>query len=403
MNNISLVTAGNRVNISLNNKLYTKDCGSKDNVKLFVDAVLKIKADPTEENINELYGYLNKGFRVAKENGLEYNIDTGEVFFEDFNTPVPQLLVEAMEDYHDNGHPMEAITNFWKLLMANPDVRVRDAAFKFITQHGFVITDNGYLVVYKTLEWFDAVVENLQTFVTNQSYFVRKHWRKSPKAYTVYKDSNEDGEEVYKITKNQTFDGWDLKEKGVERVGNLGELEKSFDDDENKEVAFIPQYCTWHPNDFDFEKEKVVLGVVQRADRSECDSDPSVACSFGLHVGAESYVKSFSKSNTSPVLVCFVNPMNIIAVPNHDNSKMRVSEYYPYAIANRDANGEIDTVEQKYFEHDYIAHEKEELEAILERIKNEERAIEMDDTAPEDTRDLAEIERVLKARVVDLD
>lgn len=400
-NKIGLVVAGNSVNISFKSKLYKKDCGNKANVKEFVKAVVAIKANPTEENIDNLYGYLNKGFRIAKENGLEYNIDTGEVFLQGFATPVPELVVEAIEDAHDMEAPMESIINFWKLLMANPDSRVRAELFKFIQTHDFSVTDNGYMVVYKTVEWYDSLVENLQTFVTNQAYFVRKNWNCSPNKYVVYKDSNDDGEEVYKITKKGTFAGWDLKKKEVELVGKLGDLEKDhLNPDE--EVAFIPKYVTWHRDRFDLEKEKVVLGIVQKAERTECDSDPSKSCSFGLHVGATKYVKSFASSNESPVLVCFVNPMNVIAVPNADHSKMRVSEYFPYALANRDVNGDIDAVEEKYFEHDYIAHEKEDIEKIIAQVKKDEMGIQMDDEAPEDQRDTEEILKVLEARVVDL-
>jgi len=395
-NQISALLAGKAVSGAINGVLFRKDCGTKETAKKFYTAILSAKADPTNENLEKIYTILNKGFRIAKENGLEYNLDTGEVFFKDFATPLPTQLVETIEEYSENKFPIESILNFWMLLMANPDKRVRKSLFKFIQTHDFALTDNGYLVVYKTVEWFDNKIDNLQTYVTNTAYFIRKEWKCSIAKYAVYRDIETD---TYKYTKQVTIDKWDLKEKNVELIGNLKELETKLDEQVD-EVSFIPRYVIWNPEKFDKNKEKIVLGVPQKIERKECDSDPSNECSYGLHVGATRYVKNFASSKTAPVLVCFVNPMNVIAVPDYDNSKMRVAEYFPYCLASRDADGNIDVVEQSYFEHDYIAYEKAEIDKLIEQIKKEETGIEMDVNAPKDKRDMTEILKVLSARVI---
>jgi hypothetical protein len=136
-------------------------------------------------------------------------------------------------------------------------------------------------------------------------------------------------------------------------------------------------------------------------DRVDCDSDPQRDCSYGLHVGATSYVESFAASS-SVILVCLVNPAHVVAVPNYDHSKMRVAEYFPFALANRES-GSIDIVEQPYMEHDYIAYEQEELERQIEAINDEEERVGVDVHEAQDDRNIEEVLKALQSRVVDLE
>lgn len=65
-------------------------------------------------------------------------------------------------------------------------------------------------------------------------------------------------------------------------------------------------------------------GVVNKMPRNQISDDPREACHEGFHVGALSYAKSFSDR----VIVCEVDPENVVCVP-YDSSqqKMRVCEY----------------------------------------------------------------------------
>ena len=82
--------------------------------------------------------------------------------------------------------------------------------------------------------------------------------------------------------------------------------------------------------------------------REECDSDPNVTCSAGLHVGSMEYVHDFGHSD-KVILEVLVSPRNVVAVPNdYNNTKMRTCEYYPIAITN----GENESI---YLESDYAA------------------------------------------------
>ena len=393
---------GNTINFNVDGRSYKKSCPTEEAADAFFDALILAKNNPTDENVENLLLHLNQSMRTAKENGLEYDLETGDVYLKGFNTPIPEQLVKTIEKYHEKGRDMSNIVNFWKLLMINPDKRVRESLFDFIGQHDFSITDNGYMVVYKAVELFDAKQDtDLNTFVASASYQVTKNWGTSPKRYVVYQD---DETEEYKITKEVTFANWDLEDKGVTRIGNLKVLEDHIAENSKKDnaVTYIPRYCTWGSFDKDqLEKEKIRLGVPQKKERGDVDSNPSNECSNGLHCGATKYVESFA-SSSSVILVCLVNPAHVVAVPNYDRSKMRVSEYFPFALAER-KNRKIDIVEQPYFDHDYLAYEVEEVERQIEAINNEESRVGVDVHEAEDDRDIEEVLKALKTRVVDIE
>ena len=390
---------GLAINLTIDGKMYYKNCPSEAQADLFFEAIIDAQLDPTNDAIETLLGHLNQNMRIAKENGLEYDMETGLTYLEGYNTPIPELLVKTIEEYYEKGYPMEAWVNFWKLLMINPDKRVRESLFEFIKTHNFSVTDNGYMVVYKSVEFFDNAIQNdLNTFITNAAYHVRKDWRCSPAKYAVYADEND----VYHITKETTIKNWDLEEKGFIKMGNLKKLEDTSKDLSEKDdaVKFIPMHVAGSRNSFDLDKETVRLGVPQKMERGECDSDPQIDCSYGLHVGSTKYVERFANSG-SAILTCFVSPAHVIAVPDYDHSKMRVCEYFPYSLNER-VDGNINAVEQAYFEHDYMEYETEELERQIQAINDEEERVGVDVMEAEDERDIEEVLKALKSRVIEL-
>jgi len=395
---------GLKINMNIDGKLYAKSCPTEEAADAFFNAIIAAKANPTDEAVEMLLLHLNQSMRRAAENGLEYDLETSNVYLPGFNTPLPNLLVETIEKYHEKGFPMNAILNFWKLLMINPDERVRTKLFDFIATHDFSITENGYMVVYKALEYLDSIQKDLNTFVTSTSLFVRKEWTCSPKKYGVYQ-RNEDG--AYYITKQKTLDKWDEKAKNITKIGNLGVLEAKSKELSNDpaSVKFLPTHVARNKSTFNVEKETVRLGIPQTMERHACDSDPSIDCSYGLHVGATAYVKKFRgwTGNTSPVLACLVNPAHVIAVPDYDHSKMRVCEYFPYALCEVSEDGEINTVDQPFFEHDYREYEVDELERQIKAINNNTERVGVDTFEAEDNREVEEVLKALKDRVVEIE
>ena len=209
----------------------------------------------------------------------------------------------------------------------------------------------------------------------------------------MYKNLNDSS---YDITKFETAEGWDEKEKGVEILGKLGDLFSAIVNADNKETKEeTPKYTDMHTQTMTIE-----LGVPVRMERKECDSDPAKDCSYGLHVGATSYVNRFAGRN-SVILVCLVNPMHVVAVPNYDHSKMRVAEYFPYARATYE-NDKIEIIEDAYFEDDYCTYEQQELEEMVEKIKANELPIETAKKAEKESRSMNELMKILERRIIDI-
>ena len=393
MNLISGNKVGTKVNLFINGTLHSKECGTDEGANDFFKKILKVIDKPTDENVDGLYEFLNNNIRIAKMAGFEYDVQTGETFMEGFNTPVPELLVDTIEDYLNNKFPVESITNFWKLLMANPDKRVREDLFKFIATHDFSLTKQGYMIVYKTVDYMNMITNDVASFVSNAYLRVRKDWDTSASKYVVYRkfgNPEVEGEWELKLTKKVTFAKWDVETKNVELVGNLDDLQKNLDSliEDGESSVFT---------DLHTHRMEIRLGVPVKMNRDECNADPKVSCSEGLHVGATSYVESFAHTD-SVVLVCLVNPMNVMAVPESDHSKMRVCEYYPFALATFE-DRKVDIIEQKYFEYDYISHEEKDLNEILS-VEYDGRETAMN--ADEDERDYAEYRIILEARVKDI-
>jgi len=384
---------GKTVNVFVGGKLRKKVCDTIETAKDFFEVIMTAKKDPTENAVKRIYAFLNEKTRIAMQCGLETDPDTQEVYLAGFNTPVPMTLVEVIRDYYNNGYPMESIINFWKLLMLNPDTRVRESLFDFIKTHDFVLTDNGYMVVYKAVDYRAKSAQNDQAeYISNSFLHVKKDWGCSPKKYVVYKNQTDGSLD---ITKSKTFAKWDTDKKNVEYVGNLKELYDNLDKVITDSDA---PYTDWYSKTF-----KIKVGEAVKMIRTECDDDPVNSCSHGLHVGATNYVSSFGHAGGA-VLVCYVNPAHVVAVPDYDHSKMRVSEYFPFAVANYDGNT-IDIVEQSYFESDYTQYEMEELEEMVENVLAKEIPIPTEGRCVVEeleTRSLAELQKIIENRLVDI-
>jgi len=143
------------------------------------------------------------------------------------------------------------------------------------------------------------------------------------------------------------------------------------------------------------------LGVPATKERKECDADYRNECSNGLHVGATKYVQTFGNSSDA-VLVCLVNPANVVAVPEHDHSKMRVCEYFPIALATYDGQ-KIDIIEQSYFESDYKTYEEAELNKLIAKVQANELPIEKAMKAEPEERPMIELMKILETRLLDIE
>lgn len=65
-------------------------------------------------------------------------------------------------------------------------------------------------------------------------------------------------------------------------------------------------------------------GNVLEVARSYVDDNADVACSTGLHVGTRRYATDFAQGK---LVVCEVDPRNVVSVPNDGHEKIRCSKY----------------------------------------------------------------------------
>ena len=243
--------------------------------------------------------------------------------------------------------------------MGNPDQRVRESLFDFIKIHDFVITDTGYFLTYKAvhLKKNEVVIDDkgttasvpatsdLTDFVIESFDKVTKKWNTSAKRYSVYRVINTN---ELRISKSKLADGWDEKIKGIQIMGNLAKLYRHCTGAIQIPVAPVENIQPVVQKDLYTDKHTskmhIELGVPVYQSRGECDADPSKECSHGLHVGSTTYVNNFAVGNDT-VLICLVNPMNVIAVPKYDRSKIRVCEYFPIGIADY-TGGKINSIKK---------------------------------------------------------
>jgi len=358
MNTIIGNKIGNTVNVMINSRMHSRKYKTAEEAKEMFEAILAANKDECKENLDRVMYLLNKTNFILKGDFLYFDDETESYYIKGVDNAIPDLLGEAIDEYITEGYPIEALKNFGTLLMGNSDSVVRQSLFDFIQKHDFSITDKGYMVTYKAVTHKTVVENDVATFV-GKAVVTAKKYKKAPKVYCVYE--KEDGEVA--MTLEATFERWVSNGKAEEnvltRVGNLAEL--------YADIANIggTVFTDKHTREMDIQ-----LGVPVVKERSECDNNPHNECSRGLHLGATSYVESFGNSSDT-ILLCLVNPAHVVAVPNYDRSKMRVSEYYPYGIVEMDDNRKIKNVEQSYFESDYAVLEKEQLEKAIENISDE--------------------------------
>jgi len=249
---------------------------------------------------------------------IEFNSDgrfefdgNSAMYLKGTSDPIPEFLAKKLLEYIDKGLNVEALVNFWKNTLLNPDKGVRQQLFGFLEHNGHPITDKGYFLAYKAVK------------------VARKY-------------DAETGEEVVSIRYDE----------------NTGErIEETL----NQSMTFKPYHSGAHGM-------TVKVGEPITMPREECDSDPEVTCSAGLHVGSMEYVHDFGYSG-GVILEVLVSPRNVVAVPtDYNNTKMRCCEYYPIAITN----GENDAI---YLESDYASFDHATMEDDIVNYEESKRDV----------------------------
>jgi len=324
-----------------------------DKADAVFDLAMQYKKSPTEDNLKQLDEKI-AAINTVLHAGLVEEIG-GQFYLKGYrNVPMPEGLAKLVISYAENDYPTEALVNFWKLCMVNPNKQAREGFFKYIQDYGVALTDKGYAILYKSVSRREEADDELVNFVSQQ-YTKIKRWKKSPKNYEVIQEIDT---EEYSL--KEADDDLELFQ---ELIGNLQELHDDIDElIEETDSYYVP----WHTGgDYG---NKIQLGIPVTMPREECDPDIANSCSYGLHVGARSYVRNFNFGDQRLILAVLVNPANIVALPQYDHSKIRTCEYYPYAVMSM-GNDEWEEIETEYFEEDYCNYEEENIDQLIAQLE----------------------------------
>lgn len=258
----------------------------------------------------------------------ELVLKDGQVYLKGaMSVRMPRTLISRFVDFVKVNTSTTPLLNFWKLALLNPNPIARTKLFDYLTQQNLTVTPNGYFVTYR----------------------------------------------MVKKTGNKTAEGKDI---------------------------FTSNYAG---------KEEYIIGQAYSIPRTECDEDGSRDCSKGLHTGtprfigivadnkveykegeqtvgdgygikvttkaatSDSYgtgydsphVQKFDHTFGNQAVICLVNPMHVVSIPDSSTRKMRSCELY--FCKTTTAEEVVKMVESDYlvFDNEYYQYEMEEIEKML--------------------------------------
>ena len=399
---------GNTVTVHLDGEHRQIICESEEEaIELFAKA-MKVKNSTEQEDFDAFRKFIDPSYRLGEIGCLERD-RMGNYFLAGYKEPMPSALVLKLKEYYDNDLSVEPLINFWKLLMLNPDLHVRESLFNFAERFHFPITDYGYFIAYKSVAWKGESEKEMALMIASEYIYKKAAGKDTSNIYVakLLNPKESEGDEYQLIDADEYEVGEDEllfnvveealgEEKRIyidpyayaamstdERTGlikdededsyyrlhysypefeELGSLETMYQSMITRFNYDVPTFTDHHTR-----RSTIRLGELQSMDREECDNNPAHTCSKGLHVGAPGYVQGFGGYD-SYVIACLVSPANVVAVPEDYNfEKMRTCEYYPYAVCKME-NGQIREVDTRYFEVDYKGWEDQALEQELEHI-----------------------------------
>jgi len=320
------------------------------------EAAQTYRATRSDEALDALLDIVNPYQKYIRTGVLRE--DNGALYLGESNIPLPATLAKTIMEYLDRGYPIDPLVNFWHWCLLNPNTTARDRFFEYCQNYGITITDSGMAVLYK------AVTQKEDNRAFDLAHFVATEWLQvkrqgeNPEHYYVFENPN--GFRSIRPIMSDTNPAPCTK--------SLGSLQDLFNRIHEQSLEGRTVYTDKHSRSMD-----IKLGVPVFKPREQCDPNIHNECSYGLHVGSFKYVRHFGSGNDT-VFACLVNPMNVVALPNYDNSKIRVCEYYPYAVMNTGNANDWEELPSAFFEGEYTPYSLRALKDLemnlLDRLAN---------------------------------
>lgn len=348
--------------------------------------------NPNKNIRDRLFDFINKHNFVLTDNG--YMITYKAVYRKSLNDfSLNDFLSEqySIKNKHLNNVYFNTATNEYNIYI-----------------HNIKLLNSDFILIGNLLDLYNLYI-NKQYYndilnIVNDNYISIKKNHKSPKHYYLFKDISKN--ELFVLHANKAFSIsntlhaylFEIKHfiNSTNNYGNdiinphilynntkIIDYNHTFFNDPNlicfgsikflHDLLFNSNHNLFDSSNFTDMYTKTMnisLGIPVSIPRIKCDDNPNTECSYGLHVGTHKYVENFAKKD-SIILICLVNPANIVALPNYDNSKIRVSEYFPLAIADFNFdNKSIKYIDSPYLESDYLNYELNNLNSLLLDINN---------------------------------
>lgn len=330
---------------------------------------------PSQDILNEIMG-VDENLRRAFADKLEINDHTGQVYLQGTSVPIPRVLNGWIGTMLDQNISPTALVNFWTFCLANPDPRARASFINYVIQSNVTLTESGFAVLYKAVYLHPKYIkEQAKGIVVNSDlakFVVEKvpelHQKKrNPWKYHVYHTDEEVTLGSKKFTGYFASENDKIKSDKVKYIDKLEDLFAKI----NEGGLEVDEVYT----DMYSKKMEIRIGKVIFQKRENCTLDPFVTCARGLHIGSYKYVKQYGTSSECVILTTLVNPANVLCAQEHNQGKMRVSEYYPFGILKREDGGLWHELPPGEFELKYLAYERKEMLKNQNLIPPDERKV----------------------------
>jgi hypothetical protein len=270
-------------------------------------------------------------FSLNYVSNIKYSIRDNKLYKQNSNTPVPLILCRYLNDacQKNDSEYIKALDLFWTNCLLRHDQSNIEDLFIFINNNGLTITPNGYLFTFRRIksrkssnnnELFEFIVNSWKEFMINKQSFDGLYVANIDNEY--YLTDNFDN-----ILSNSSIIG---SFKDLVTMCLTGTLD-------------VPVFTDNHSGKFNYK-----VGSTYVVDN--VDNNVNNTCSYGLHLGSKSYVKSNTWLGET-IVGCIVNPRDIIAVSD-SMSKLRVRKMH---IACLISENELDNFNAQMFNFDYEA------------------------------------------------
>lgn len=318
----------------------------EDPDKQLYNLVSDYQADPNDDRRESLVKALTPKSQIVEQfsaiNSTNFTFSNGRAYLSGTKVPVPEAIAVQLNKYVQEGHDVTSLLNFWALCLLNPNVDARNRFYDYCLEYGATLTPTGHVFLYKNVE----LVKGLDIDERLTEFIKKVEAEAAGDAFRDYEVWVHDVMNVY-VLREPVFGELPVD---ASIVGTVGEI----DDQIGDKYGLKAKYTDHHTGLMDIQ-----LGKAVSINRNLCDPDISKSCSIGLHVGSYRYVRHFSNSR-SITLGVLVNPANIVALPDYDNSKIRVCEYFPTVLMTRDEDGDWSEIPSAFTEVDYQDYQRDE-------------------------------------------